>query len=244
MDDHESLIGGTGPRLITPAEAASILNVNEQAVREWIAADLIAYVTLPGGEQRIQLRDELHEQSPSHSGSLVSLELTRGVDEERSEPLAEQLRLRRRELQLQGLTWSNVDVEALAGLLAARLQEVVPDPGRVHVEGGMVWVAGAGIDVAQVVSDRDDESLEQRLIAAGERTLEIASDSLSEVTSQPWPARSGQFAGGFPPYDARISDGELHMRYGNPDAPILTLAPIKLSEIVLNPPRPASPSES
>jgi hypothetical protein len=42
----------------------------------------------------------------------------------------------------------------------------------------------------------------------------------------------GAFASGFPPVHASISDDALLMSYGEPDAPILELAPIPLTEIV------------
>jgi excisionase family DNA binding protein len=41
------------PQLLTVAQAASLLNVNERTVRRWIAAERIPYLRLPSREYRI-----------------------------------------------------------------------------------------------------------------------------------------------------------------------------------------------
>jgi hypothetical protein len=231
VGDDDLPVKGTGPRLLTISEAAAILRVSEEAVRDWIAGDLISYETLPSGERRLHLSDEAHHHSLSHSSSMYVLDLQSGVTDEKAGLLGEQLAARRREHQLLGLVWTDLNVDALTELLAARLSDVCPDPQSVRAERGMVWVAGAGIDVAQLAAD-DEQSVEQRLISLAEQALETASEALSEITAEPWPAKGGMFPGGFPPIRARISDGSLFVSYGEPDAPILELAPIRLAEII------------
>jgi hypothetical protein len=231
-DRQTSWIGGTGPRLITLAEAAEILRVSEQALEDWIAADLIAYETLPSGEHRIRLLDEQHEVGPIRRSSLVSLDLHSGVDHASAELFAKELPVRRRERELEGLAWSEVDAARLTALLAEALASAVPATVEVSVEDRLIWVAGSGVDVGQLVADAE-ASVEDRILLAAERLLEIASDAISEEIAEPWPASAGQFAGGFPPYEAVISDGQLLMRYGDPTKPILTFPPISVNDVVL-----------
>jgi hypothetical protein len=230
-EDDDLPVNGSGPRLLTVSEAAAILQVSEQPVRDWIADDLISYETLPSGERRLHLTDEARHRSLSYGSSMYVLDLRSGVSDEKAGLLGEQLPARRREHQLHGLVWTELNLDALTALLAARLSEVCPDPESVRAERGMVWVAGAGIDVAQLASD-DEQSVERRLISLAEQALETASEALSEITAEPWPAKAGMFPGGFPPIHARISDGSLFMSYGEPDAPILELRPIRLAEII------------
>ena len=232
MDDDDDLaIHGTGPRLISLAEAAAILRVDEQAVRDWIAEGLISYVTMPDGEHRIQVRDESQESSPGVSSSFVAFELGRGISEEAQARFVAERERRRRQLDLKGLVWTDVDVEALCALLAERLGAVVPEGIRVSVRHGLVFVSGAGTDVARIVSDSEG-SVDERLVEAAERLLEVASESISEVTADPWPADAGMFAGGFPPSHAEISNDELRVFYGEPEEPLLVLAPIRIPEVL------------
>ena len=204
--------------------------MREQAVLDWIDAGLISYVTMETGEHRIQLLDEQLETSGPLTSSFTFLELSRGIDPETREIFAQEQRRRRRELELEGLDYGAIDVSALTTLIATRLAAVVPDPCEVTVYQGMVYVGGAGIDVARIIGDGDNPS-EERIRLVGERALEIASESLSEVTMDPWPAKPRQFPGGFPPCNALITDGQLNMSYGDPSAPVLTLAPISLADL-------------
>ncbi|HEY4918012.1 MAG TPA: helix-turn-helix domain-containing protein [Solirubrobacteraceae bacterium] len=41
------------PQLLTVAQAASLLSVNERTVRRWIAGERVPYLRLPSGEYRI-----------------------------------------------------------------------------------------------------------------------------------------------------------------------------------------------
>ena len=230
--ERELPIAGTGPRLITPAEAAEVLRVSEDVVNDWIARGLISYVTLPGGEHRIRLLDEQHEVGPSRRSSLVALDLHSGIDDESVKQLAEEMNIRRRERQLEGLAWTQIDARRLTAMLAERLVAVVPDGVDVKVDDRMIWVAGAGVDVGRLVAD-DEQSLEQRIIDTAEHMLDTASDAISEVIAEPWPAQAGQFPGGFPPYEAALVGGQLVMSYGKPDDPILTFSPILLDDVLV-----------
>jgi hypothetical protein len=227
-DDPERLMRGTGPRLITVAEAAAILGVREQAVLDWIDAGLISFVTLESGEHRIQLLDEQQTSCGPTRSSFKILELGRGIDPATRAAFAEDQQRRRRELQLEGLDYGPVDVDALTSVIADRLAAVVPDPSKVSAADGIVWVAGAGIDVAGIIG-HGEGTAQERVRATGERALEITSESLSEITVEPWPAKARQFPGGFPPCNATIANGELSLSYGDPGNPILALQPITLT---------------
>jgi hypothetical protein len=129
-------LGGTGPRLITVAEAAQILEVGEHDVRDWIARDLVAYETLPSGERRLRLFDEAHEEAVGYSHSMYVLDLRSDVSDERATAFHEQLAARRREHQRAGPTWTEVNVDGLTEGLAAPLAEVAPDPDSQRVDQG------------------------------------------------------------------------------------------------------------
>jgi hypothetical protein len=121
------------------------------------------------------------------------LDLHSRVSDEKAALLDEQLAAHRREHELDGLVWTDVDVDALTELLAARLSDLCPDPQSVRAGGGMAWVAGAGIDVAQLAAD-DELNVEHRLTSLAEHAL--------------------------------------FMSYGESEALILELAPIRLAEII------------
>jgi len=46
---------GFRPKLITTKQAADLLNVSQRTVTNWIEADKVPYVRLPGGEYRLPL---------------------------------------------------------------------------------------------------------------------------------------------------------------------------------------------
>ncbi|MGO9751246.1 MAG: hypothetical protein ACLP22_06990 [Solirubrobacteraceae bacterium] len=217
--------------MITVAEAAAVLRVREEVVRGWIDAGSISYVTLASGEHRIRLLDEQQSScGPTHSSFRI-LELGRGIDPETRAAFVRDRRRRQRELELDGLDCGPVDVEALTSLIADRLRAVVPDPSTVTAADGMVRVAGAGIDVAHMIS-HSEGGAQERVRVVGERALQIASEALSEITMDPWPAEPRQFPGGFPPCNANIANGGLSLSYGDPENPILTLQPIALSDVI------------
>jgi hypothetical protein len=237
MTDEENPIRGTGPRLISVAEAAATLRVTEAAVRDWIVTDRISYVTLPGGEHRLQLMDESH----SHAGALESgfrmIKLARSDPDEISRKLFSlELSRRRREKRLIGLDAGEINVDALAAALAQRLGAVVPSQIHVTTESGMVWIGndenhGAGSDIAAMAND-DGESLEERVCCAARHALEVAQDRIAEETTDPWPARAGVVPGGFPVPRAEIADEQIRLYYGESGTPILELAPVHLCDVI------------
>jgi excisionase family DNA binding protein len=70
-------------RLLSTREAAELLNVSPRTVTNWIRADKVPYVRLPGGEYRLPLDGLLdsltgtHDMRPELQGAL---ELGRGAN--------------------------------------------------------------------------------------------------------------------------------------------------------------------
>jgi excisionase family DNA binding protein len=62
---------GSQPKLLSATQAADLLNVSRRTILNWIEADKVPYVKLPGGDYRIPL-----------SGLLASLSGTYRLDEE------------------------------------------------------------------------------------------------------------------------------------------------------------------
>jgi excisionase family DNA binding protein len=217
----------SGPRLITAAEAASILGVSEEAVSEWIDSGLIDSVALSGGERRLRLKQETHFRSGPLQTSSFLLDLGLGG-------FRQELAQRRFEHESEGLSWTGLDPERLMSLLADAMRDVVPAGVSVRTEHGRIWIAAGATNVAGIVSD-DDQTIEERIIIAAERMLETASDSISEITAEPWPARAGEFPQGFPPCRAVISERTLYLSYGDKHNPILKLAPIDLASVLGQP---------
>jgi hypothetical protein len=229
-------IGGTGRRLISVVEAADILRVTEDALRDWIATDRISYVTLPDGEHRLDLIDEWH----SHSGAVeqgITMIKTgiRNADEASRKEFRVELARRQREKQLIGLDGGEIDVDALTAALAERLAAVVPSQLHVTAESGMIGIHndeghGVRIDVAAIAND-DGTSLQERVCRAARHALGAPQDWIADETSEPWPARAGVVPGGFPAANAEIADEHIRLYYGDSDAPILELAPIRLRDV-------------
>lgn len=46
---------GSQPKLISTKEAAALLNVTQRTVTNWIEADKVPYLRLPGGEYRLPI---------------------------------------------------------------------------------------------------------------------------------------------------------------------------------------------
>lgn len=230
----DSPFGGTGPRLISVTEAAVILAVEENVVREWIAEHRIPHSILPDGQPGVRLIDESQFDSGPVQGGLVTLELGGGDRQARQDFYAELAR-RRQESTLLGLDFGEVDVEALVIVLAEHLQRAVLDGIYLTAEHGTVWTKnasgfGSGSNTALSVSG-EDVALEERIRRAAEDLLEKAQDMIAEETTEPWPAASGQLPDGVPTPCAEITGQQIRWFYGDPDAPILELAPIPVADV-------------
>jgi excisionase family DNA binding protein len=87
-----------GERLLTTRQAADLLNVSPRTVTNWIRADKVPYVRLPGGEYRLPLDGLLGSLTGTYDMGpelLGALELDRGTkargDAIRKLPMSERL---------------------------------------------------------------------------------------------------------------------------------------------------------
>ncbi|MGO9793909.1 MAG: hypothetical protein ACLP8S_31640 [Solirubrobacteraceae bacterium] len=136
---------------------------------------------------------------------------------------------KQRERSRAGFNPGPLKVEAFTRALAERFAAVIPAPMWVSVQDGMVCLIsafGGRAGLAGLDGLREGEDPVEVVRCVVEGALATAQDYLSEDTGEPWPAVAGQLSGGFPPPRAQIAAGQLRMFYGNPDAPMLELAPI------------------
>src|SRR5262249_43616547 len=121
-----------------------------------------------------------------------------------------------------------IDGDALLSALARRLAAVVPDPARARGDQGRLF----GVDVPMCLAYSENQAPEALIASIAESVLEHVSDRLADDTTEPWPARGGQFPGGFAPIGTTIEDGVLRMWWGDAGAPILELEPLPLAEVL------------
>jgi excisionase family DNA binding protein len=221
----------SGRRLLTIEEAAKILRVRERAVHDWIDAGMISYVTVASGERRIQQLAEHENGSQGINSSQRTLALGQDIDRDTQTKFRKDLQRRQRELQLESVDYGSVNIQALTSLIAARFAAVVPDPTTVTAADGQIFAAGRGIDIAHIIAHADGPPHDRIRYAAGQ-ALDTLSGSMAEITTEPWPARTNQFRGGFPPSNATLADGKLLLSYGDESDPTLTLEPIRLADVI------------
>jgi hypothetical protein len=213
---------GTGPRLITATEFAAVLKVTEQDVLDWIAEGRLPSEPGADGAPRLRIIDEAHEDGGATRAGFVmysSGSLTR-----------EEIRTRRRERELESYGYDGpIDVDALTEALALRLAAVVPDPRDATADMGMLY----GTDVALCVAAGEADAPEELVRSTVERVMASTSDHLADDTTEPWPARAGQFDGGFAPIGTEIAEGRLRMWWGDAAAPILELEPLPLEQVLI-----------
>jgi hypothetical protein len=219
-DDDDPLIG-TGPRLVSVAEFAAVLNVTEEDVRGWIAEGKLPSEPGPDGEPLLEIIDEDHEE---HDGAAMGFVMystgALGSDE---------IGARRRERQLESYAYDGpIDADSLVAALAQRLNAVVPDPADAAAQYGIVF----GVDVADLLAGSEDGAPGELIASIAARVMENASDSVADDTAEPWPARAGQFEGGFAPVATEVRDAVVRMWWGSSDAPVLELEPLVVAEVL------------
>ena len=219
-DDHDPLIG-TGPRLVSPAEFAAVLNVTEDDVRGWIAEGKLPSEPGPDGEPLLSIIDEAHEEDDGAAMGFVMYSTgSLGGDE---------IGARRRDRQLESYTYDGpIDADALVAALARRLAAVVPDAAVEAPYRGIVY----GVDVAWWLSGSEDRSPEELVAAVAAQVMENTSERVADETAEPWPARAGDFESGFAPVGTEVRDRVVRMWWGNAEAPVLELEPLVLAEVV------------
>ncbi len=216
-------------RMITAAEFAGILGVREGDVLQWMLAGRIPYVDGPEGEPRVRILEEHSVDGPISSG-LIRYSMSRDPE------FRAEVARRRRELELEAMDWGEVDVEALARALAARLEAAVSSACHVTVERAMIFVRdadghGAGIDVAFHASFPEAGPGGERVRGAAVSALAGAQDELTMITTDPWPGRGSSELPA--PHAEFMSDGaRVRLFYGSPADPVLELEPLRVSEVL------------
>jgi hypothetical protein len=219
--DDESPPVGTGPRLTSPAEFAAVLKVTEDDVRGWIAEGKLPCELGPDGEPLLEIIDEAHEE---HDGAAMGFVMystgALGSDE---------IGARRRERQLESYAYDGpIDADSLVAALAQRMNAVVPDSVVEAADRGMVY----GVDVPRWLAGSEDRTPDELVAGIAAQMMENASERLADDTAEPWPARAGDFDGGFPPVGTEVRDGVVRMWWGPSDAPVLELEPLPVGEVL------------
>lgn len=226
-------------RLVTPAELAQIMGVDEAPVLGWIESGELDVQRGEDGKPRVPIREH---REIGRAGFGAGLTIYSGPRDRRllADARAER-RARERGAQIAAATATGVDIDALTAALAQRLAAVAPPEVRIATsERGMVDVldirgGAAGVDILLSVAgyESDSRSPADRVVDAGCWLLERAQEEIAEVTTDPWPQ---QGSGTLPEPQAKLSQDGAAVRlfYGAADKPTLELAALPIIE-VLNP---------
>jgi hypothetical protein len=117
----------------------------------------------------------------------------------------------------------------------SQLSRVMPPGYRAFIDGDVLFVVspdgvrtGSGSDWLTAGALMDQEVLESAV-----QSLHQIQQEIAEETAEPWPARSGRDYRGFPEPDGEIIGDQLRLWFGERDAPVLELALIDLSSVLL-----------
>jgi hypothetical protein len=219
-DDEPQPIG-TGPRLVSLAEFAAVLKVTEEDVRGWIAEGKLPSEPGPDGEPLLEIIDEAHDEDGGVAMGFVMYST--------GDLTGEEIGGRRRERHAESYAHDGpIDADALVAALARRMAAVVPDPAREAPHWGVVY----GVDVPSCLEGSEDQAPEELVAGMAARMMENASERVADETTEPWPARAGDFEGGFPPVGVEVVDGVVRMWWGAFDAPVLELEPLVVEEVL------------
>ena len=148
-------------RLVTPAEMAQIMGIDEADVLAWIQGGELDVQRGEAGEARVPLREHREIDGPSE----VGLTFYKGPrDPQLSADAHAERRKHERDAQITAAAATDVDIDALTAALAQRLAAVAPPEVRIATtERGMVNVldvrgGGAGIDIAFAVATPESDT--------------------------------------------------------------------------------------
>jgi hypothetical protein len=118
-------------------------------------------------------------------------------------------------------------------LLVERIQEVLPAGFTVECdsERTMLWfkrqgVSGYAGSYALQILVGEGGNVEQRISAACRVALDDLQDFVDEETTDPWPGSKN-----VPPARAMVEGGQVHLWYGDIEAPALRLRPVPLENL-------------
>ncbi len=238
-------VRGTGPRLISVAEAARILRVGEDAILEWIKTGRMRAVTLANREYRLRLADEQRFDRVTDNPRIA---IQPGIYETdfwppdltdaELEDWARELRRKRREKRL-GVDLAGIDLTALGQGLATRLGGLLPALWTASSTDGIVAVAdpdGASVstlDLALMLGDAD--AAKDRVLWALLSALAILQTQIADETTKPWPDDMSKSHPGLANAGGEIVRDVVRMRFGPADAPIVEFEPMHLADILSDP---------
>jgi hypothetical protein len=223
-------------RLVTPAEMAQIMDVDEADVRAWIDRGELDARRGEDGEPRVAIREHRETEGPLETGLTFFAgprdpKLLTGARAGR--------RARERDAQSAAAAATGIDLDALTAALAQRLAAVAPPEVRIiTTERGMVDIldvrgGGAGIDIAFAITPGDGDACSPAdlVCGAGWRLLEAAQEEIAEITTDPWPRRG---SGTLPEPCVEISQDGATVRlfYGSAADPVLELAPLTIADVL------------
>lgn len=118
---------------------------------------------------------------------------------------------------------------AFAKELAAIVAASLPEGFSATAEGETVTIESPDGTAVSTVLDLDADDLGDLDVYAdaAEGVLSFAQDVVCEALDATWPS-AGPVALDLPIPGARVGDGVLQLWYGDEDAPVLSLAPIRL----------------
>ena len=234
MDEGDEL--NLTERLVTPAEVAEIMQIDQAEVLAWIESGQLDVRRGEDGKPWVPIREHHERRGPIAGGFAIYP----GPREPKllADARAER-RARERDAQISDAVDAGVDIDALTAALAQRLAAVAPPEVRIATtERGMVEVldvsgGGAGVDVALAVAASESEpgSPTDRVVGAAWRLLETAQEEIAEVTTDPWPRRG---AGTLPEPHAQLSQDSATVRlfYGSAAVPVLELAALPIADVL------------
>jgi hypothetical protein len=123
-------------------------------------------------------------------------------------------------------TW-RMDAERLAVELSSRMEQELPPGFTITADGSMLWFLDGDRRVGSYACqwiDSAEDSMEGLTLRACELALNDLQDFITESTTEPWPAISGQ-----PPRPgARLSERTVEMWFGSEGHPVARLRPLPL----------------
>lgn len=136
----------------------------------------------------------------------------------------------------------DVDVDAFAALLAARLAAIVPDGFHVTLEGDMLWFrsdqgrfpgqqgdyntgsTGTWPQEDFMTCTAYEGTAEDCAADVARHALDVLQDYIAEAAHEPWPGQRVM-----PEPRAQVRGTQLHLWYGGPDDVVLACEPISLA---------------
>ena len=229
-------------RLVTPAEMARLMVVDQAHVFRWIETGDLDVQRGEDGDLWVRI-DEHRQMTESATGAgSIEARFTSYPGLRDPQLLANaraERRERERDAEIAATAATGVDIDALTAGLAHRLAAVAPALVQITTERGLVDVqdvrgGGGALDIALVVATfkGDTRSPTERVVNAGQRLLETAQEEIAQVVAEPWPLR-GPAPLPLPHAELSPDGATVRLFYGTTADPVLELAPLPVARTLL-----------